>query len=127
MLFRSAALGLRRAGAAGRPAGRAALGLRRAGAAGRPAGRAALGLRRAGAVGSPARPFALGVLPVSSVVDVSSGLELASLDRAARRTRSLTFAFSFQMCRAGCLRYVCDECVLLPFVSSSQHEGVFLT
>ena len=71
-----AALGLRRAGAAGRPAGRAALGLRRAGAAGRPAGRAALGRRRAGAVGSPARPFALGVLPVSSVVDVSSGLEL---------------------------------------------------
>ena len=40
-------LGLRRAGAAGRPAGRAALGLRRAGAAGRPAGRGALGLRRA--------------------------------------------------------------------------------
>ena len=86
-----------------------------------------MSLRSAGAAGPPARPFALGVLPVSSVVDVSSGLELASLDRAARRTRSLTFAFSFQMCRAGCLRYVCDECVLLPFVSSSQHEGVFLT
>ena len=39
---------------------------------------------------------------VRLVKAMSSGLELASLDRAARRTRSLTFAFSFQMCRAGC-------------------------